>query len=161
MLLAQYNEEFKEDFKDQIEKNMTDNQDIVIKTSTSDKDDSKSDTSKKLIFKNIFQILVKKCHPDKVTGSDEQFKDLKKACEKYEIMSMFNIAERYHLLNGIFDILYPSFYADVICYMSDDVIELEKDIDQLKKTFAWRWAHRDREDDDELKAHIIRGIDGI
>ena len=71
-------------------------------------------------------------HPDKQNGTDELFKVVKEAYDKYDILKLISIAVKFNI-EITEDIDYKIW--------DDEMLKIKRQIEYLKKTNAWLWAN--------------------
>ena len=93
----------------------------------------------------IYKKIATKAHPDKKSGSDEDFKKLKEMVDMVDLDGLKEMADRYDV--NIEEEM------DEVAYQSS-IKNLKEEIDRLQKTYAYEWFYGD----DVMKAMIEQSI---
>ena len=93
----------------------------------------------------IYKKIATKAHPDKKSGSDEDFKKLKEMVDTVDLDGLKEMANQYDV-----DIEEE---MDEVAYQSS-IKNLNEEIDRLQKTYAYKWFYGD----DVMKQLIEQSI---
>jgi len=92
--------------------------------------------------------LAQKVHPDKSTGNDKKFQDLREAVNNHDVGKILEIASEFDV-----DISDESGIDMNVMYVNG-IQKLEAQLQQWMTTAAWQWYHADG----EARERIERGI---
>ena len=105
----------------------------------------KEETKREKSVDKIYKKIATKAHPDKKSGSEEDFKKLKELVDKVDLDGLKEMANQYDV-----DIEEE---MDEVAYKSS-IKNLKEEIDRLQKTYAYEWFYGD----DVMKAMIEQSI---
>ena len=95
-----------------------------------------------------YKKLAQKVHPDKSTGDDKKFQDLREAVNNHDVGKILEIASEFDV-----DISDDSGIDMNVMYVNG-IQKLEAQLQQWMTTAAWQWYHADG----EARERIERGI---
>jgi len=90
------------------------------------------------MFKKMFRKLVLKCHPDKIKGSKDKvlmkdcYVELIDAYKKYNWGLMLKVTSK-------LGISVPETTDDQLRNISDNIVEIKQEIEQLEKSISYVW----------------------
>ena len=104
---------------------------------------SDSDIVDSIKLKNLYKKLSLKTHPDKNNGDDSIFKIVLHAYKNKNILKLINIANQFNI-----SIEYDD---NMITYIEDNILNIEKKIDELQHHLCWLWCNANNDDKKKFK----------
>jgi len=96
-----------------------------------------------------YKKIALKAHPDKKTGNNEMFQDLRNAVNSHDVDKIILLASEYDI-----DLEKDAKINLYKFYMSG-IDKIKKKLKYTQSTLAWQWYHGD----DEMKDHISKSVE--
>ena len=97
-----------------------------------------------------YKKLAKKVHPDKSTGDDEKFQDLREAVNNHDVGKILEIANEFDVdISDEAGIDMQEFYVK-------GIEKLEQQLHQWMTTAAWQWYHAEGEARERIEEGILQ-----
>ena len=115
----------------------------IVKKAIDDLNNPKIKSQKKPNTKNLYKKLSKKLHPDK-GGNTDDFIELNELYEEGDLLGMITKAEENNVNTEEYKEEQVELEFEYSC------LNLEKKINELKDTLAWKWGSADIKDKPKL-----------
>jgi len=118
---------------------------------TKNKEDDEKKSENKKIPLNIdkaYKKIALKAHPDKKTGDDEIFKNLREAVNENDIDTILFIASEYDID------LEKDAKVDLYKFYTDAIDSIKDKISYQHSTLAWQWYHGN----EQVKEHVTATV---